>query len=78
MIAKTMTNTTSISLFIRRNRACLSTLSFLVVMMTCFLIVLGFLLYWTYGRKKAKREFALLHLIERITAREITSHHLET
>ena len=48
------------------------------LLMTCFLIVLGFLLYWTYGRKKAKREFALLHLIERITAREITSHHLET
>ena len=38
MMAKTMTNATSISLFIRRNKACLSTLFFLVVMMTCFLI----------------------------------------
>ncbi|MFC1782907.1 amino acid permease [Planctomycetota bacterium] len=38
---------------------------------------LGFLVYWFYGRKAAAKEYALLHLIERITAQEITSHLLE-
>lgn len=42
------------------------------------LIVFGFLIYWIFGRIKAQREFALLHLIERITAKELTSHYLET
>jgi amino acid transporter/mannitol/fructose-specific phosphotransferase system IIA component (Ntr-type) len=42
------------------------------------MIVFGFLLYWIFGRIKAQREFALLHLIERITAKELTSHSLET
>jgi len=48
------------------------------LLMTCFLMVLGFILYWFYGRKKVSKEYALLHLIERITAREITSYSLET
>lgn len=48
------------------------------LLMTCLLVILGFVLYWFYGRKKTSKEFALLHLIERITAREITSHSLET
>jgi len=39
---------------------------------------LGFLIYWFYGRKAAAREYALLHLVERITAQEMTSHLLET
>ncbi len=42
------------------------------------LIVFGFLIYWIFGRIKARREFALLHLIERITAKELTGHSLET
>jgi basic amino acid/polyamine antiporter, APA family len=45
---------------------------------TLGLVVLGFFVYWFYGRKKASQEYALLHLIERITARELTSHSLET
>jgi APA family basic amino acid/polyamine antiporter len=44
----------------------------------CLLAVLGFLFYWFYGRKKTSQEYALLHLIERITARELTSHSLES
>ena len=42
------------------------------------LIIGGFFVYWFYGRIRATREFALLHLIERITAKELTSHSLET
>ena len=33
--------------------------------------------YWFYGRIRATREYALLHLIERITAKELTTHSLE-
>ena len=42
------------------------------------LIAAGFFTYWFFGRIKAGREYALLHLIERITARELTTHLLET
>ncbi|MBU0519981.1 amino acid permease [bacterium] len=42
------------------------------------LIVGGLFVYWFYGRIRVVREYALLHLIERLTARELTSHHLET
>jgi len=38
----------------------------------------GFGLYWVYGRIRAGREFALLHIIERITAKELTTRSLET
>ncbi|MFO8007915.1 MAG: amino acid permease [Candidatus Brocadiia bacterium] len=41
------------------------------------LILGGFLLYWFYGRKRVERESALLHLIERVTARELVSGTLE-
>ncbi|MBN2269413.1 MAG: amino acid permease [Sedimentisphaerales bacterium] len=37
----------------------------------------GFFTYWFYGRIRTTGEYALLHLIERITARELTSHSLE-
>ena len=37
MMVKAMTSAKSISLFIRRNKACLGTLFFLVIMMVCFL-----------------------------------------
>jgi len=41
-------------------------------------IVGGLFVYWFYGRIQATREYALLHLIERITAKELTSYSLET
>ncbi|RLE08820.1 MAG: hypothetical protein DRJ06_03970 [Candidatus Aminicenantes bacterium] len=41
-------------------------------------IIGGFFIYWFYGRIRANREYALLHLIERITAKELTTHSLET
>lgn len=34
--------------------------------------------YWFYGRIKVSREFALIHVVERITAKELTSYTLET
>ena len=42
------------------------------------LIIGGFLVYLFYGRIRTDREYALLHLIERITARELTTYTLET
>jgi amino acid transporter/mannitol/fructose-specific phosphotransferase system IIA component (Ntr-type) len=42
------------------------------------LIVSSFFVYWFYGRIRTSREYALLHLIERITAEELTNHLLET
>ena len=48
------------------------------LLMSCLLMVVGFMLFWFYGRKKTMREYALLHLIERITSWEITTHSLET
>jgi mannitol/fructose-specific phosphotransferase system IIA component (Ntr-type) len=38
----------------------------------------GVIVYGIYGRGRTIREFALLHLIERITAKEITTRSLET
>ena len=48
------------------------------LLVSCLLIIAGILVYWFYGRIQANREYALLHLIERITAKELTSHSLET
>ncbi len=42
------------------------------------IVTAGVAVYWAYGRGRASREFALLHLIGRITAKEITSRSLET
>ncbi len=47
------------------------------LLITLLLLIGGFAVYWFFGRKKAQREFALLHLIERITAKELTSNTLE-
>jgi amino acid transporter/mannitol/fructose-specific phosphotransferase system IIA component (Ntr-type) len=41
------------------------------------LVVVGIFVYWFYGRIRTNREYALLHLIERVTARELTSYSLE-
>ncbi len=37
----------------------------------------GFCAYWFYGRKSTRRDSALLHLVERITARELVTGTLE-
>ena len=42
-----------------------------------FLIVAGFFAYWFYGRIRSNREFALMHLVERITNKDITQRGLE-
>ena len=42
------------------------------------LIIAGFCAYWFYGRIRSNRKFALLHIIERITAKELTDGSLET
>lgn len=42
------------------------------------LIIGGLFVYWFYGRIRTSREFALVYLIERITAKEITTRSLET
>jgi mannitol/fructose-specific phosphotransferase system IIA component (Ntr-type) len=42
------------------------------------LIVSGLFVYWFYGRIRASREFALIYIVERITARELTTRSLET
>ena len=42
------------------------------------LIGVGSLTYWLYGRKRVEHEFALLHLIARITSRDLVTGTLET
>jgi amino acid transporter/mannitol/fructose-specific phosphotransferase system IIA component (Ntr-type) len=41
-------------------------------------LLCGFITYWIYGRIRSGREFALLHIIERITAKELTTRSLES
>lgn len=48
------------------------------LLVSAILIAAGFLVYWFYGRIRTEREHALLHLIERITAKELTTRSLET
>jgi len=48
------------------------------LLVSSILIVGGLFVYWFYGRIRTTREYALLHLIERITAKELTTHSLET
>ncbi len=48
------------------------------LLVSSILIASGLFVYWFYGRIKTKREYALLHLIERITAKQLTTHSLET
>lgn len=42
------------------------------------LIIVGFLIYWFYGKTRGWREYAFLHLIERITNRQMVDGHLES
>jgi APA family basic amino acid/polyamine antiporter len=48
------------------------------LMISAVLILSGLCIYWFFARIRANREYALLHLIERITARELTDYSLET
>ena len=41
------------------------------------LIIFGFFVYLLYGRKKDHNEYALLHLIERVMNKKLTSYNLE-
>ncbi|MGB2706266.1 MAG: amino acid permease [Candidatus Omnitrophota bacterium] len=41
-------------------------------------IMAGLLWYMIYVRPRVKKEFALIHVIERITAKELTTNYLET
>jgi APA family basic amino acid/polyamine antiporter len=45
---------------------------------SALLVLGGFCAYWFYGRKRVVGESALLHLIARITARELTTRSLES
>ncbi len=42
------------------------------------LILVGFLTYWFYGRARTTREYALLHLLERITSKQLITGTLES
>jgi amino acid transporter/mannitol/fructose-specific phosphotransferase system IIA component (Ntr-type) len=46
--------------------------------LTALLIAAGGFIYWFYGRIKAERDYALLHLVARLTAREIRTGDLES
>ncbi len=48
------------------------------LLMVSVFILGGLFVYWFYGRIRSSREYALLHLVERITAKELTTHSLET
>ncbi|MFP4163904.1 MAG: amino acid permease [Chitinispirillaceae bacterium] len=41
------------------------------------LFVIGMATYWAYGRNRIKKDYALLHLVQRITARELVTGSLE-
>jgi len=42
------------------------------------LLILSFIIYWFYGRKRITQEYALMHLIEKVTSRKLVSGHLES
>jgi amino acid transporter len=48
------------------------------LLISCLLIVAAIFVYWFYGRIRTNREYALLHLIERVTAKELTTYSLES
>lgn len=48
------------------------------IVISLILIVLGSFSFWFYGRIRATRESALLHLLARITAKELSSRQLES
>jgi mannitol/fructose-specific phosphotransferase system IIA component (Ntr-type) len=48
------------------------------LLISMLLVFGGLLFYWLYGRIKAEREYALLHLIERLSDRELSKGVLES
>jgi len=48
------------------------------ILITCIFAVCGLAWYLIYARGRVKRESALIHVVERITAKELTSYSLET
>ena len=46
-------------------------------LISALLIAAGFAIYWFYGRARTERESALLHLIQRLTAKELVTGSLE-
>ena len=48
-----------------------------VFYITAIMGIAGFLLYWFYARKRVEKDYALLHLLEKITAKELVSGRLE-
>jgi APA family basic amino acid/polyamine antiporter len=48
------------------------------LLISLILILGGIFVYWFYGRIRGYKEYALLHLIESITAKELTNGSLET
>ncbi len=48
-----------------------------IIGLTALLVSLGGFIYWFYGRIKSERDYALLHLVARLTAREIQTGNLE-
>ncbi len=48
------------------------------LLITLVLIFGGLFVYWFYGRIRTTSQYALLHLIERITAKELTTYSLES
>ncbi len=49
-----------------------------VLWLMVLLIGVGAFIYWIYGRIQTERDYALLHLVARITAHEISSETLES
>ncbi len=47
------------------------------LLITLVLVVGGLFVYWFYGRIRTTSQYALLHLVERITAKELTTYSLE-
>jgi len=48
------------------------------LLMSLVLVGSGLFVYWFYGRIRATREYALLHLMERLTSKDLTANLLET
>ncbi|MBN2829146.1 MAG: amino acid permease [Candidatus Cloacimonetes bacterium] len=48
------------------------------ILISVGLIVIGFMVYMLYGRKRSNQEYALLHLVERIVNKKLTGYNLES
>lgn len=45
---------------------------------TAVMVLIGFGFYWIYGRKRAAKESALMHLVEKITSKELVTGSLDS